>query len=166
LVILKSKPKPGLFKMWSLKKEESLHLTRGNVQQKPAAHAKPAERKQYGHQSSLPDILYPLSFAGPLTPLWVSPRCFFSHPWTLYSIGFVGVMVASACLPVFEYIIGLWLNGITNLQKTSAQREQVGTDSAIWMLGPLLAAFFGSFTWFTCCEFMGGLLGDQDRLID
>jgi hypothetical protein len=111
-------------------------------------------KQVFGHQSSLPDILYPLSFAGPLTPLWVSPSQFFTHPWVLYSIGFIGVMVSAACLPVFEYIIGLWLNGITNLSKTAEQRKQVGTNSAYYMLAPMLAVLFGSYTRFACCQSM------------
>jgi hypothetical protein len=111
-------------------------------------------KQVFGHQSTLPDILYPLSFAGPLTPLWVSPSQFFSHPWVLYSIGFIGVMSSAACLPVFEYIIGLWLNGITDLSKTAEQRKQVGTNSAYYMLAPMLAVLFGSYTWFACCQSM------------
>jgi hypothetical protein len=111
-------------------------------------------KQVFGHQSTLPDILYPLSFAVPLTPLWVSPSQFFSHPWVLYSIGFIGVMSSAACLPVFEYIIGLWLNGITDLSKTAEQRKQVGTNSAYYMLAPMLAVLFGSYTWFACCQSM------------
>ncbi|KAH8085235.1 P-loop containing nucleoside triphosphate hydrolase protein, partial [Filobasidium floriforme] len=102
------------------------------------------------HQSSLPDILYPLSFVGPLPPPWISPRLFFSHPWILYTIGLIAVMIASACFPMFTFVIGRWMNGITDMSKSPQEREQVGTDAAIWMLGPLFAAFFGSFVWFLC----------------
>lgn len=109
-------------------------------------------KQRFGHQSSLPNILYPLSFSGPLTPVWVSPKLFFAHPWVLYSIGLVGVMLASACLPLFFYVIGRWINGITNLDLSLAAREQVGLDSAIRMIGPLVGAFVGSFTWFFCCQ--------------
>jgi hypothetical protein len=141
--------------------KQSPSLSGKIVQEKPittAAAKRPTAQKQFGHQSTLPDILYPLSFAGPLTPLWVSPRLFFSHPWVLYSVGFLGVMVAGACFPLFTFIIGRWMNGITDLSKTPEEREHVGTDAAILMLGLLLAAFLGSFIWFICCASIVHLL--------
>jgi hypothetical protein len=108
--------------------------------------------KKYGHQSALPDFLYPLSFAGPLPPIWSSPKLFFSHPWVLYTIGAVGVMIASLGWPLFLFVVGRWMNGITDLSKTTQEREDTGSDAAIWMLGPLLGAFFGSYLWFQCCK--------------
>jgi hypothetical protein len=155
--------------MWPFKtktKAQPLSQEKAKMKAQPTSQEKVAKEQHgpdessgqtkqvFGHQSTLPDILYPLSFVGPLTPLWVSPSQFFSHPLVLYSIGFVGVMVSAACLPVFEYIIGLWLNGITNLSKTAEQRKQVGTDSAYYMLAPMLAVLFGSYTRFACCQSM------------
>lgn len=135
-------------------KKESGPLSGDAIQQRPDTAKQTTATKQFGHQSSLPDILYPLSFVGPLPPPWVSPRLFFSHPWILYTIGLIAVMIASACFPMFTFVIGRWMNGITDMSKSSQEREQVGTDAAIWMLGPLFAAFFGSFVWFLCCEFL------------
>lgn len=141
------------FKMWSFKRGSSSRtaFTSSEVhKEKPNA---TTGKKKYGHQSALPDFLYPLSFAGPLPPFWISPKRFFSHPWVLYSVGVIGVTIASLGWPLLHFVIGHWMNGITNLSKTTQEREDAGSDAAIWMLGPLLGAFFGNYLWFQCCKF-------------
>jgi hypothetical protein len=112
-------------------------------------------KRRFGHQSNLPLFLYPLSFAPPLTPPWVSVRDFFTHPWTLYFIGLIGLLPSCAALPAAQYIQGFyWIPGITNLSLSKEERIQVGIDAATYQSAVIIGVTLGYWIWLSCCEFL------------
>jgi len=112
-------------------------------------------KRRFGHQSKLPLFLYPLSFAPSLTPPWVSFRDFFTHPWTLYFIGLIGLLPSCADLPAAQYIQGFyWIPGITNLSLSVEERIQVGIDAATYQSAVIVGVTLGYWVWLSCCELL------------
>ena len=122
---------------------------------KTMMHSSDPSQRRFGHQSKLPLFLYPLSFAPPLTPPWVSARDFFTHPWTIYFVGLIGLLPSCAGLPASQYLQGFyWIPGITNLSLSAEERIQVGIKAATYQAPIIIGITLGYWVWLSCCEFL------------
>ena len=121
--------------------------------------------RPFGHRSNLPLLLYPLSFAPPLRAPWLSPREFLSHPWVLYGVGLMAIMISSATLPVAQLVQGkYWLPGINDFSTTVEARTQVGVNTALYLLAVSLVMLFSYFTWFYCFAKASHILVEYIRI--
>jgi hypothetical protein len=115
--------------------------------------SKDLTKPRFGHQSRLPLFLYPLSFAPPLRPPWVSVHDFFTHPWILYSIGVLGILPSSVSLPVSQYLQGFyWIPGVMDLGISKDAKIHVGVMTATYQAAIVVTAFIGYFVWLFCCK--------------
>jgi len=116
-----------------------------------------------GHRSNLPLLLYPLSFAPPLKAPWLSPREFLLHPWVLYGVGLMAIMISSATLPVAQLVQGkYWLPGIND--GSVKDRTEVGVNTALYLLSISLVMLFSYFTWFYCFAKASNILIEYIRI--
>jgi len=104
------------------------------------------------HRSSLPNVLYILSFSPPVPNLMRHPQAFFGNPIVLYCIGTVFALVAGVGLPAFDIVTGWWTNGVQSDAIPPASIIRRGSDAG-WIMTLVGVVYLISFTIFlTCCE--------------
>ncbi|KAE8259182.1 hypothetical protein A4X13_0g1187 [Tilletia indica] len=97
------------------------------------------------HQSRLPLFLYLFSFGPPLSLR--SPTAFFTHPKTLYFIGFVSAILAAGTIPSLDLNYGYWVNAlsrvdITNDERTSISNRTAGVSAALGLANTIFTTIY------------------------
>jgi ATP-binding cassette subfamily B (MDR/TAP) protein 1 len=115
------------------------------------------------HTSSLPDVLYLLSFAPPCPSPFRSPLDFIRHPIVMICIGIPCAIISGVCMPAFDIVLGHWTNQLRGEGVTAQSIEEAG-NFAGWLMTVVGVAFVITFaTFMACCEYSFLAAGWQDE---
>ena len=87
------------------------------------------------HKSSLPDLLYYVSFAPPLPSPLMKPWQFLKHPYTCYVLGIFFGLSSGVCIGAIDIVYGYWTQNTThhvdNLQPAMHYNDMLAWVSVI-----------------------------------
>ncbi|CAD6885097.1 unnamed protein product, partial [Tilletia controversa] len=97
------------------------------------------------HQTKAPLFLYLFTFGPPISLR--SPSAFFTHPRTLYFIGFVSAIIAAGTIPSLDLNYGYWVNAlsrvdITNDERTSISNRTAGVSAALGLANAIFTTIY------------------------
>ncbi|KAK0531811.1 hypothetical protein OC835_003549 [Tilletia horrida] len=80
------------------------------------------------HESNAPLFLYLFSFADRFPPHSFIDFC--THPYTLYAIGALSAVLSSATIPALDLNYGYWVNAVSSVDISSAERTYISNRTA------------------------------------
>ncbi|WWD19426.1 hypothetical protein CI109_103886 [Kwoniella shandongensis] len=97
------------------------------------------------HRSTLPNVLYILSFAPPVPSIFRDPKGFFGHPYMYYGVGTIGALISGVSLPAFDMMFGYWTGGVNSTDDSIVRARG---DECGWLM-----LMIGLVTWLTFAIF-------------